>query len=129
MVVSGFSCFFRGDLHPFFYHDLSKDTLMATTDQYGWFYGVNWHTAYPWYASDTWWVGVVLIMLGMGFLMGQSFKEAYYTKSPVSVGLFTLLLMFCIFIPANNKVFANSDTFIAFFTYLFIWLYHHPIRK
>ena len=129
MFGAGFSSYLRGNLQPLFNHDLAKDTLMATTNQYGWFYGVNWHTAYTWFASDVWWFGVFFIMLGMGYLLGRVFKEAYYTKNPIAVGMFALLLMFCIFIPANNKVFANSDTFFAFFTYLIIWLNSHSYNK
>lgn len=129
MFGAGFSSYLRSNLQPLFSHDLAQDTLMYSTNPYGWIYGVNWHTAYTWFASDVWWPGVIFIMLGMGYLFGRVFKEAYYTRNPISVGLFALLVMFCIFIPANNKIFANSDTFFAFFVYLFIWLSRKLKRK
>ncbi len=128
MFGAGFSSYLRSNLQPFFNHDLATDTMMAATDQYGWLYGVNWHTAYTWFASDVWWPGVILVMFGMGYLLGVVFKTAYYKKDPVAVGLFSLLIMFCIFLPANNKVFANSDTFFAFFVYLFMWLSRNSKR-
>lgn len=119
----GFSSYLRMNVEKFVGFDAVPYTLMAGTNSHGWLYGVNWHSAYTWFASDVWWIGVPFVMYFIGKLFAKSFREAYYDKNPIAVGMFALLLMLIIFIPMNNKVFANSDSFFAFFTYLFILKY------
>ena len=119
----GFSSYIRFNVEKFLGFDAAPYTLMAGTNPYGWLYGVNWHSAYTWFASDVWWLGVPIILYFIGKLFAQSFKDASYNRNPASIGMFTLLLMLIIFLPMNTKIFANSDSFFAFFFYLFALKY------
>lgn len=119
----GFSSYIRVNAEKILGFDATPYTLMAGTNPHGWMYGVNWHSAYTWFASDVWWLGVPIILYFIGKLFAQTFKEASYDRNPVSIGMFTLLLMLIIFIPMNTKIFANSDSFFAFFFYLFALKY------
>lgn len=118
---AGFSSYLCGNIEAIGHVDIVPYTLMYTNSQ-GWPYGVVWHTAYTWFASDVHWIGVVFIMYGMGYLLSLVYRSAVSSRDPVSVGLLLLLLMFVVFIPMNNKLFALSDTFFAFFFYLICWL-------
>lgn len=119
MFGMGFSSYLRSNIEGMFGVDLASNTLMAQTAQFGWKYGLNWHTAYTWFACDIWWFGVLILMFFIGKLFAKAYFDAYYNQNPVAVGLFTLLLMMMVFLPANNKVFADSSTFFAFFFYIF----------
>ena len=96
---------------------------MSEATDFGWEYGINWHTVYTWFACDVWWIGVFIIMFLMGFLLAKIYKDAYDNRNPISIGLLAIMFMFTIYIPANSYIFADSDTFISFFFYLFILLY------
>ena len=116
-----FSMFIYRNLNALLGLDIIDETLMSYTNQFGWYYGTNWHTAYTWFASDFTWIGVIPIMFLYGMLLYKSFLAAYYEKSPIAIGMFILLVTAIIFLPANNKIFASAEMCSAFFTYLLIW--------
>jgi hypothetical protein len=101
--------------------DIKSRTFMAQATDYGWKYGTNWHTAYTWFACDVWWLGVLFIMFFMGRLLAAVYKDAYYNQSPLAIGLMSMMILFAIYLPANNYLFSDSDTFISFFIFLVLW--------
>lgn len=123
MFGLGFSPYLRSNVEELLGLNLAPNTLMYQTGAFGWDYGVNWHTAYTWFACDVWWLGVVFVMFAIGYLLCVMYRAAYRTYDPVAIGMLSLLIILIIFLPANNKVFALSDTFFAFFFYLFVWIF------
>lgn len=125
----GFSPWFRTEVEELLGIDLKAGTFMAQATDSGWKYGTNWHTAYSWFACDVWWIGVAIIMFLMGELLADSYKDAYFNHNPLSIGMVTLLLMFIFYLPANNYIFADSDTFICFFVYLILLKVRFVVRR
>jgi hypothetical protein len=69
-------------------------------DVHGWFYRLireghithsNWISMYPWIASDTTFVGSLLVLAGLGWLFGSSWKTALKDEDPYAA--FCLLWM------------------------------------
>ncbi len=117
----GFSSWFRNEVEGVLNVDIKSRTFMAQATDYGWKYGTNWHTAYTWFACDVWWLGVLFIMFFMGRLLAAVYKDAYYNQSPLAIGLMSMMILFAIYLPANNYLFSDSDTFISFFIFLVLW--------
>jgi hypothetical protein len=125
----GFSSWFRGEVEGLLGVDLKIRTFMSEATDFGWEYGTNWHTVYTWFACDVWWIGVLIIMFLMGFVLAKAYKDSYENRNPISIGLLAIMFMFAIYIPANSYIFADSDTFISFFFYLLVLLLFNKKKK
>lgn len=117
----GFSPWFRGEIEGLLGIDIKSATYMARATEYGWKYGTNWHTAYTWFANDVHWIGVIVLMYLAGKLLADVYRDAYNKKNPIAIGLLFLMVIFVIYLPANNYLFSDSDTFITFFVFLLLY--------
>lgn len=117
----GYSSYLRDNIEEYLGFDIRSRTFMKRAEIYGWDASANWHTAYTWLANDFHWIGVFIIMFFLGKLIAMVYKDAYANQNPIAIVLFSLLIMFVFFIPANNKVFAQADTFTAFWFCLIVW--------
>lgn len=86
---------------------------LAAQNATGYSATANWWTVFPWLASDFGWVGAILFVGGIGFLAGRLWVNIIYQQDALSVGLFYFVLMFLLFVPANNQVFIDSGSTIG----------------
>lgn len=87
-----------------------------------------WHSIYPWLASDVGFIGALLVLAGLAYLLGLSWGHALTTASaPWTVMLFLLLILF-FYVPANNQVFQSGETCFAFFM-LFYMVFRSQTRS
>lgn len=124
----GNSMYLIKNLKDLFSIDIMEYTYMGQAEAYGWGATVNWHTAYTWIANDVSLLGVVFIMYFIGWLLNQVYRDAFFNKNPIAIALFNVIIMFCFFIPANNKVFAAPQTFTTFWFCIIIWFFQHKVR-
>lgn len=66
-----------------------------------------WSTALPWFAADVTFYGVPFVLLAFGILFGRTWREAICDNNPLALALFTRLVIFVLFLPANNQVFQS----------------------
>lgn len=123
----GNSLYIIQNVEELFNFDLMSYTYMGQAEVYGWGATVNWHTAYTWIANDVSFWGVPVVMFFMGRLLRQVLCDARTTKNPIAIGLSAMLIMFSVFIPANNKILAAPQTFVAFFVFLIIWIFQRRV--
>lgn len=81
---------------------------------------VRWHTFYTWWASDVSFYGVVLIVFIAGWFLAMTWMDCLLYRHAVSVILFSLTATLVYYLPANNQVFAFSETAIPILFYGFV---------
>lgn len=117
----GYSSYLRNNIDGFLNLGIENASYQTRTEIYGWGGNANWHSVYTWFANDISFLLVPILMLFIGILLAKVYKDAFYNRNPIAVVLFSLLILFTFFIPANNKVFAQSETFTAFWFCLIAW--------
>lgn len=70
----------------------------------GWPAGMYWSTAFPWFASDLTFPGVVVLMGIVGFMFSRLWISCISHARLLSLALFGQMLLFIAFLPANNQV-------------------------
>lgn len=111
-------------------------TYPARTEQRtGWSQDSSWATAYPWFASDLTFPGVVLMMGILGWWLSKLWREAVQGRSQLALLLLADLMLFVMFIPANNQIGLSRPASIGFMTLVLIYAVKHrslgfsPLRQ
>jgi hypothetical protein len=81
----------------------------------GWSMTGLWHSIYPWLASDFGYVGTLVVMGILSYIMGLSWGLSLVAPRPISIIIFFLFLIIFYYIPANNQILQSGETAIAFF--------------
>lgn len=89
-------------------------TYQARLSEFGIDPFVNWHTMYLWAANDLHWLGVLPLMVAVGWFFALVVEMAVVHRSAISYPLACLMSIFVVYIPANNQVFSTPITFAAF---------------
>lgn len=118
---AGFSSFIRNNLEELFNINLIQYSYQGRAEVFGWGANRNWHTAYTWFANDVSFIGVIFIMYIIGWLVIRTFRDSVENKNPFAIVLFGILIMQILFLSSNNKIFADSVTFITFWLFLIMW--------
>lgn len=85
----------------------------------------NWHTIFPWLASDLTFAGTLLFFFIMSYIYAKSWKEVLLYNNSVSYLMFCLLSIMFIFVPANNQIF-HGYNYILITIFIFIyWFRKH----
>ena len=126
---TGFSSFIRNNLEELLNVDLIQYSYQGRAEIFGWGANRNWHTAYTWFANDVSFIGVILIMFIIGWLISRTYRDAVENQNPFACMLFGILLMQILFLSANNKIFASSTTFIPFWLFLFLWKFTKNVNQ
>lgn len=88
----------------------------------------NWHSFYSQMSNDVGFYGVILIMLIIGMVLAQTWKDAYTDNNIVAKCLLMLFVIMFLYMPANNQVGNSYGTFFAFWELMVIWTVLH-IKK
>lgn len=84
----------------------------------GWSMFHLWHSIYPWIASDVGFVGTILVMGVLGFLLAKAWARTMATLDPLWGTLLFLLLIAFFYVPANNQLMQSGETAFGFVTIL-----------
>lgn len=83
----------------------------------------NWHTIFPWLASDFTFVGA-LIYFGLAAYLVTVCWQWFAHRNDVISAVFACLLVYqYIFVPANNQLFTSRGDALGCFVILAIWLW------
>jgi len=96
--------------------------------KYGWDPYINWHSIYTWLASDYSFIGTLIIMVIIGYFFGEIWKSVIFKQNIYAIGLFVLMMIMFMYFPANNQIFAFTNTFSAFWGLFFLWLFSYKIK-
>lgn len=89
----------------------------------------NWHSIFPWLASDITFPGVIILFFFVGYLYAVVWKETIQYRNSVSYLMFSLLTIMFIFIPCNNQIF-HGYNYIMITSFVFIyWLHKHKLNN
>lgn len=103
-------------------YNIDQFTYQAKLVEFGWDSRIRWHSIYTWLANDFSFIGVILIMFIIGYLLGAMYKDAIITKNPFAkCGLFFFCLLI-IFIPCNNQLGQGIGTMFSFIAILACWI-------
>ncbi|HEX4135271.1 MAG TPA: hypothetical protein VHY84_11720 [Bryobacteraceae bacterium] len=117
----GNSYFMEGLSRRFVSAPIGLDSYPARIEGTGWGRFSNWHSIYPWIASDLSFPGTIVFMFVIGRLFALVWLDVAFCRNPWAVCLLTLLLMMLFYAPANNQVLAFAEEAIPFWTLLFLW--------
>lgn len=79
----------------------------------GWPALLLWSTAYPWIASDITFVGAALVMFVIGALLRKTWVESVTEFDLVAMLVFSQLVFFIAYLPANNQIGLSRQSLIA----------------
>lgn len=96
---------------------------MRIEGSYGYNHYANWHTAYLWFANDVSFFGVPFLFFILHYYFGRAWKRFVTEKDLFCFLRFMIFVKMSYFISANNQIFQNSDTLIAFWVLLIITMF------
>lgn len=82
----------------------------------------QWHTIFPWLASDLTFIGALLYMGFVALIYMKCWKQVIEYNNPISFVLLTLLTIQYIFVPANNQLFISRGGSLGTIVVFLIWL-------
>lgn len=120
----GSSHFLQNQLLLVFGVDVSHLTFQSRISSV-WDEKAMWHSFYAQMANDVSFAGVSLIMFLFGFLLSRVWCSIIFQKSFYGSALMPILVVFFIFLPANNQIFGFIDTISYFFAILALWFFEN----
>lgn len=87
---------------------------MRIEDAFGYGHYANWHTVYLWFANDVSFIGVPILFFFLYYFYGRAWRRFLEEKDLFCFLRFIIFVKMSYFISANNQIFQNSDTLIAF---------------
>lgn len=88
----------------------------------GWDWHMQWSTFYTWVASDISFIGVLILMFIIGYLLARTWKRAKDKNDYISLVVFVQLMLLCFYLPANNQLFQSYEGLFGNMSWLMIWL-------
>ena len=119
----GHSPFFLGEL----LHDdqgntaasLSYPARVELTEPWGMM--VNWHSIYPWIASDITFPGTLLFVYFIGYLYGLSWIDWLIKGNPLAFAVFYQLTVTLLYFPCNNSQILGNIGVLGFIAWVMMW--------
>jgi len=90
--------------------------------KYGWKPYGNWHSIYPWLASDFSFPGTLIIVFIIGHLFAKSWLDTLRGANPFAVAALAQFITMLVYFPANNQVAQGGESWTAFTGILLLWL-------
>ena len=81
----------------------------------------NWHSIFPWFASDVTFVGALFIVATFIYLWAKTWREVVDTGNLWSLLLFAQLTILVLYIPCNNKIFQTRESIVLTLLIYFGW--------
>ncbi len=109
----------RLNLDQWFWNNCYPMRLDAAT---GYSAANNWHTIYPWLASDLTFPGAIVFVGCLAYLLSRAWTESLAGDNPFAVGFVAQLLILFFYIPANNGRLSYPEETLAFWGLMLLWL-------
>lgn len=83
--------------------------------------GHQWHTIYPWLASDLTFPGALAFIGFCAWLLARSWRDTVENRNPFAAAFFSQVALLFFFIPMNSSRLAWSEELVAFWSLLVLW--------
>ena len=87
----------------------------------GYDYENNWHTIYPWLASDVTFFGAFFIVGLFAYLLSLAWNDALIGANPFAFGFLAQILILFFYVPANSGRLSYPEEMFAFWGLLILW--------
>lgn len=111
----GSSDFLIQQAQELFNVDLQQYTYMHRISSALWLPGVNWHSAFLWFANDFGPVGAILYCFAIGYYFAYVVYYLFIRKDPLYFALFCMMIQMIFYLPMNNQIFQTPFSFMGFF--------------
>ena len=81
----------------------------------------QWHTIYPWIASDITFPGAIIFIGIVGFIFSRAWLAAVTLRNIFAVGVFCHLLILFFYVPLNNTLFMYPEPMMAVLVQGVLW--------
>lgn len=122
MFGVGNSMFLIANLDSMLDINLLEYSYQKKLEKYGIDRFVNWHSFYTWVANDISFIGVIFIMFLLGYYFASLYKSILKFNNPIAICLFIMCVQLIFYIPANNQIFAQPISFMAFVFLTIFWI-------
>lgn len=121
MFGLGFSSFIRNNVSELLNIDLLQYTYQKKVESLStWGALKNFHSAYTFWACDVSHIGVIFVMFFIGYKFAVYYRKSVTQCSKTAIVMMPLLITLMLYLPANNKIFAQPASFLLI---LFIIVY------
>lgn len=83
--------------------------------------GYQWHTIYPWLASDLTFPGALAFIAVCAWLLARAWRDTLEDENPFAAAFFSQVALLFFFIPMNSSRLAWSEELVAFWSLLLLW--------
>ncbi|NLW13527.1 MAG: hypothetical protein GX037_03190 [Trueperella sp.] len=90
-------------------------------EPYGWHPFINWHTIYPWLASDVSFPGTIIIVFFIGRLAAAAWLDSIRGANPFALGALAQFVIMLFYFPANNQTLQTGEAWMSFWGLLLLW--------
>ena len=87
----------------------------------GYSVATQWHTIYPWIASDITFPGAIIFIGIAGFIFSRAWLAAVTLRNIFAVGVFCHLLILFFYVPLNNTLFMYPEPMMAVLVQGVLW--------
>ncbi len=111
----GHSFFLTDQASAIFEIDYFEDNNLPALleSRFGWSRFFTWHTAYVWFASDIGFIGTAILVGLFAYLLFQTIMRMIVAPDVLSVIIVQQLVVFFLYLPANNQVFQNGEGIVG----------------
>lgn len=103
--------------------DVYENTYMYKAyETFGWHHSEQWHTLFPYLASDWTFVGAIIVMGIVTYIYAICWMEILEKKNKEAIYLFSIMNIIWIYLPCNNQIFSTRTTEVVFVICLIMWM-------
>jgi hypothetical protein len=89
----------------------------------------NWHTIFPWLASDLTFPGSIVFLCVVIAIYAKSWKWILKKGHWVNILMFCHVNIFLLYVPANNQLFQTRASLIVTVIILGLWIFNYSYQK
>lgn len=117
----GYSSFLLENISQLGLENIKLDTYAYRLYEDNWPTGMVWSSFFVWPASDITFLGVLLLMGIIGYVLGSTWVSSLLGNDYVSLIVFSLLCILAFYVPMNNQLFQGGELFIASWFWIGLW--------
>ena len=83
----------------------------------------NWHSIYPWIASDVSFPGTLVVVFLIGRFFAYAWLDVLGRQNPFATGVFACFVIMLSYFPANNQIFQSAEGISGFWGLFVLWIF------
>ncbi|MDN7244683.1 hypothetical protein [Planococcus shenhongbingii] len=119
----GYSSFLLENIAELGFPYIKSESYPYRLFEDNWPTGQVWSSFFVWPASDITFLGVILLMVLIGYILGRSWMESLIYLNSSSIVVLCLMFILCFYLPLNNQLFQGGEPFIYTWFWLVLWLF------